>query len=325
MIAPAINPCPARPVDTPLSQAGTVHNLPLPPHLLEQRLAQSAFDITAAEEAGGGVMGAKKLTVTFREDRRAVAAKWKKAPGGGDGWNNSPRREIGVYVVQQLFLDPTDYVVPPVVIRGIPLDTYEAVEPSPSPNLADINCAYGALAAWMINTVQPEKAYDAELFARDPRYAYHFGNLNLLHYLTAHRDARANNFLISEDRYNPRVFSIDNGIAFGHTLYNFFTSHFDKILVDALPRRSIERLRALRSPDLAHLSVLAELHTDTDGILQYTPPGPNIDPDNGNRVVPGRMVQIGLTSLEIAALAERLEQLLSRIDSGELHTEWEPD
>ena len=68
-------------------------------------------------------------------------------------------------------------------------------------------------------------------------------NLNLLAYLIAHRDARSSNFLMPTDPSNPRVFSIDNGIAFGGVLYNFFTWHFDEIRTGGLPRQSIDRLR----------------------------------------------------------------------------------
>src|SRR6185436_5177529 len=99
-----------------------------------------------------------------------------------------------------------------------------------------------------------ERVFDPELFARDDRYAYHFGNLNLLHYLTDHRDSRGNNFLMCIDPANPHLFSIDNGIAFGGTLFNFFSWHYNKIRVDRLPRQSIERLRAVTRKDLDRLA-----------------------------------------------------------------------
>jgi hypothetical protein len=160
---------------------------------------------------------------------------------------------------------------------------------------------------------------DRARIARDPRYAYYFGNLNLLHYLVDHRDARMSNFLISSDPDNPQLFSIDNGISFGEKIFNFLVRNFNKIRVKALPRRSIERLRRVSRADLECLAVLAELRSDDAGVLRHVAPGPTLDPETGNRVRPG-VLQIGLTSAEIDTVAQRLEQLLRRMDRGELGT-----
>ena len=292
-------------------------NLPFSPAELERRLKTAPIVIVGAKGAGGGVMGAMKLSLLLGDDPQPLEVKWKAAPASGDGWDNSPRREIAVYEVQKLFLDPDDYLVPPAVVRGIELDVYRAVTEHPSPNIAGTRCVYGALAVWLSNATQPAHALDRELFARNPRYAYHFGNLNLLHYLVNHRDARTSNFLMSTDPDNPKVFSIDNGIAFGRTLFNFFTWHFNKIRVDRLPRQSIERLRRLTRVDLDRLGVLADLRTDAEGVLRSVPPGPNLDSNQGNRVRPG-IVQIGLTVTEIDAIAAHVQTLLTRIDRGNL-------
>jgi len=292
-------------------------NLPFSPAELERRLKTVPMVITAAEGAGGGVMGAKKLTLLLADDPRPLDAKWKEAPAGGDGWDNSPRREIGVYEAQKLFLDPDDSIIPPVVVRGLEFDVYRAVTDQPSANIDGTRCVYGALAVWLSNATQPAHAFDRARFARDARYAFHFGNLNLLHYIVNHRDARANNFLMSTDPDNPKTLSIDNGIAFGRTLFNFFTWHFNKIRVDRLPRRSIERLRQLRRADLDRLGVLAELRTDPEGVLRDVPPGANLDVNAGNRVRPGS-IQIGLTLTEIDAVAARIQKILARIDRGKL-------
>ncbi len=294
-------------------------NFPLPPAELESRLKTAPFDIVATEPAGHGVMGAKKLAIVFRDDHRhALDVKWKEAPAGGDGWNNSPRREIGVYEVQKLFLDPDDYVVPPVAVRGIEFDIYRAIRADPSANINGARCVYGALAVWLRHATTPDHAYDRALLLRNRRYAYHFGNLNLLHYLVQHRDARASNFVRSTDPDNPQVFSIDNGIAFGGTVYNVFTWHFDKIRVRSLPQQSIARLEAVSDADLQRLGVLSELRDDGEGMLRHVAPGHNLDPETGNRVRPG-VVQIGLTSREIAAVARRIRRLLGR-DRGRFST-----
>jgi hypothetical protein len=292
-------------------------SLPSPPARLLDHLRNDDFVIASVDAAGGGVMGAKRLRLVFPNDELTIDVKWKAAPDGGDGWNNSPRREIGAYAVQELFLDPDHYPVPPVVARGIALDAYRVVDGEATPNIEGTRCVFGAMAAWLENVAQPENAFDPQRFSADRRYAFHFANLNLLAYLIAHRDARSNNFLMPKDPSNPRVFSIDNGIAFGGVLYNFFTWHFDEIRTAGLPKSSIERLRRVSRETLSALGVLGELRADSGGVLRAVTPGDNLDPEAGTRVAPGR-IQFGLTVGEIDAVATRLQELLARIDAGEL-------
>lgn len=292
-------------------------NLPLPPTKLLERLQNDDFEIAGVEAAGGGVMGAKKLSLVFHKDPFSVDVKWKAAPEGGDGWNSSPRREVGAYAVQELFLDPEDYPVPPAVARGISLDAYAAVDKDAVPNIPETQCVFGGMAAWLQNVAQPDPAFDPKRFSEDARYAFHFANLNLLAYLIAHRDARSNNFLMPTDPSNPRVFSIDNGIAFGGVLYNFFTWHFDEIRTGGLPKQSIDRLRSVSRQQLSKFGVLGELEADHASVLHAVAPGPNRDPEIGMRVATGR-IQFGLTVSEIDGMATRLQDLLVRIDAGEL-------
>ncbi len=289
--------------------------LPAPAATLEGRL-QDDFTIAAEDAAGGGVMGARKLTLAFQDGFR-MEAKWKTAPAGGDGWNNSPRREVGAWAVQELFLDAADYPIPPVVARGISLDVYRIVDPAAEPNLDGTRSVFGGLAAWLQNVSQPARAFDPERFARDARYAFHFANLNLLAYLIAHRDARGSNFLMPTDPSDSRVFSIDNGIAFGGVLYNFFTWHFDELRTVGLPRQSIERLRRISRQDLTRFGILGQLAADSSGVLRAVTPGDNLDPEAGVRVAPDR-IQFGLTVGELDAMEQRRVDLLVRIDAGEI-------
>jgi len=284
---------------------------------LIDRLRSEEFAIASVDAAGGGVMGAKKLGLVFPKDGFATDVKWKAAPPGGEGWNNSPRREIGAYAVQELFLDPDDFPVPAVVARGIPLADYAVVDKDATPNIEGTRCVFGAMAAWLADVAQPENAFDPKRFSEDRRYAFHFANLNLLAYLIAHRDARSNNYLMPKDPANPRVFSIDNGIAFGGVFYNFLTWHFDEIRTAGLPRASIDRLRRVSLETLSGLGVLAELRADSAGVLRAVTPGENLAPEVGTRIAPGR-IQLGLTVAEIDAIADRLQELLARIDAGEL-------
>jgi hypothetical protein len=219
--------------------------------------------------------------------------------------------------VQKLFLDADDHVVPPVAARCIPLDVYRSVEANAEPNVEGARCVFGTLSAWLDNVKVPEKAFDAERFSRDVGYARSFANANLLAYLIAHRDARLGNFLVSTDPNNPQMFAVDNGIAFGGVLYNFFVWHFDEIRTRGLPKQSIDRLRRVTRQDLDKLGVLAQLEADAAGVLRNVEPGTNLKPEEGSRVSPGR-IQFGLTTAEIDAIEQRLRDLLARIYGGEL-------
>lgn len=296
--------------------AGPDGNIPIAAPQLLRRLQQDNFEIDEVEDTHGGIMTTAKLELDFSHPELEVDVKWKAAGSDADGWNNSPRREIGAYAVQQLFLTPDDYVVPPVVVRCIPLAAYRPVDPDAAPTIPSHPCVLGTLSAWLENVTEPEAIFQPERFRRDPRYAYHFGNLNLFAYLIAHRDRRTSNFLISTDTLNPQIFSVDNGIAFGEMLYNFFSWHFDQLAVDDLPRASIERLRRATPEDLNALGVLVELQPDETGVLRAVSPGPNADPNAGVRKV-GDGLQLGLTASEIKMVSDRRRELLDRIDRGE--------
>lgn len=294
-------------------------NIPLPAPVLVRLLQHEPFEIDEVEATEGGIMDTAKLELDFeaRQPELELDVKWKAAPAGGDGWNNSPRREIGAYAVQQLFLDPHDQVVPPVVLRCIPFDVYRPLDKDPQPTLPPHRCVLGTLSVWMHHVRMPDPVFDRARFERDPRYAYHFANVNLLGYLISHRDRRPSNFLLSTDPLNPQLYSVDNGIAFGGAMYNFLTWHFDRIAVANLPRTSIDRLRRVTPAQLAALGVLAELQPDGAGGLRAVPPGPNADPQAGVRRV-GEGIQIGLTAAEIEAIAARRRELLAAIDGGEV-------
>lgn len=219
-------------------------------------------------------------------------------------------------MAQTLFLDPDDYVVPPIAMRCIPLDVYRPVDDSPSANLPNTRCVFGTLSAWLHNVHMPKKALQRERFARDPRYAHYAGNLNLFTYLVEHRDAKASNFLISDDPARPQLFSVDNGISFGGA-YNPFTRHFDHFEVGGVPRRAIDRLRQLTLADLTRFGVLGEFRPAANGVLQPVIPSANADPTVGVRTV-NDGIQFGLTAEEIDGMAARLHALFERIDRGQL-------
>jgi hypothetical protein len=66
---------------------------------------------------------------------------------------------------------------------------------------------------------------------------------NLLTYLVEHEDGRAGNVLVSKAPEDRRVFAIDNGIAFGAIVKNWFVPNWNVIRHPAVPHLEIDRLR----------------------------------------------------------------------------------
>jgi hypothetical protein len=293
---------------------------PLPPAALETRLATDPLVILEQSGDVGGVMGVKKLRVRLGSEGEEYFVKWKRAPSGdADGWNNTPRKEIAAYEIQKWFLEPENYVVPTVVPRCIPLDVYAALAPNPTSNMKGASCVMGALVIWLDHVTVPEKLFDAERFANDPLYARHLADFNVLTYLIEHEDGRRGNFLVSEHDEERRVFSIDNGVAFGARVKNWFVPNWHKIRVPALRKETVTRLRAVGPAQLEALGVFAELRADANGVLQPVPHTKNREPEEGSRSEPG-WLQLGLDDDEIEDLEERLEELLEDIDDGDIAT-----
>jgi hypothetical protein len=201
------------------------------------------------------------------------------------------------------------------VMRCLPLDAVGAGKPS----LEGSTCVLGAMEVWLHDVHIPEKIYDPKLFGRDPVYARHMADMNLVTYLIQHSDGRSNNFLLGNDPENRRVFSIDNGISFGATVHNFFVRNWDTIRVPALRKESVERLRATSPQDFEELAVVVEMKLDADGVWRNVPETARRNPNHG-AFVGEDMLQLGLTQDEIKALVERRRDLLEKVDEGEQKT-----
>jgi hypothetical protein len=311
-------PLQSRSVETLVPPKDGADHAALPPETLERLLAYEDIGIRSETPIGEGVTGAFKDVVFFPARGVEITVKWRPVPDGdADGWNNSPRKELAAYAIQKWFLDPADYVVPTVAARCIPLDKYRKRHPEARASIAGTRCVLVVAAVWLENVRVPETLYDAKRFSEDAVYAYHLANFNLLARLIDHRDGRRGNILVSADPAKPRVFAVDNGIAFDPKMYNVFVRNWDEIRVPALPRTSIDRLRRVTGTDLERLGVLLEMRADRDGVLQHVPVGANLAPSKGSRVG-GGSIQLGLTQSEIDGVGERLRQVLERVDAGKL-------
>jgi hypothetical protein len=225
-------------------------NWPLPPSELEKRFWDQDFKIQEVKGAGGGVTGASKLKIEF-PDGKVVKVKWKAVPPlKADGWNNSPRKEIATYVMQRFVVDEDDYMIPTVAPHCLSVEEYKVIDPRPKPSVKGSSCVLGLVAIWMEDLDAPWPFFDEKLFESDPKYARFLSDMNVVLYLVDHRDGRRGNLLRSTDKSDPRVYAVDNGIAFDTFPWNMLVPNWNEIRVPWLARQTVERLRKIGRLDL---------------------------------------------------------------------------
>ena len=307
----------------PPQRAAKSPNWPMPPALdfddlnIAER-KRTEYKVEHVGSAGGGTTGAEAHTMLLLDSGEIVKFKVKATPSSLDGINNSPRKEMAAYLIQRLFLDPADFVVPTTFAHCIDADTWRAEHGGHAKlNVKGLNCALVVSALWLTDVTLPDPLYDERRFLTDPTYAYFLSNFNVFTYIVGHRDGREGNFLVSKNDALRQVFSIDNGSTFNPWGYNYFVANWDVIRVAAVRRETVDRLRKLSREDLDFLLVVSQLEVGNDGIARQVPPGQPLDEDQG-ALMRGKTIQFGLTKHEIDLVWKRIQNLIAQVDSGEL-------
>lgn len=290
-------------------------NFTLPVKEIEEKLTNEIFAVQQMRGARFENDATKRALLTFGD--LPIQVKWKKAERDGEAVNNQPRYELAAYELQKLFLAPEDYVVPPTAVRCLPMGRYPKTEPEASPTFKNTPYVFFVLQYWLENVSNKFKL-DKKRFKSDLTYARYIGNLNIFTYLVKHSDSNVGNFLISVAPSAPRIFVVDNGLAFGELVSNRGYEWRD-IKIKRLPNETIERLRKITQEDLENtLGVVAQFEV-VDGELLPTTPAQNLNGKKGVRQEDG-VIQFGLTAYEIKRVYSRLRKLLQRVDSGKIKT-----
>jgi hypothetical protein len=304
-------------VITPPSLAETVNDsVALPVSVIEARL-RGPLNVIESEQARPAIEGDRSIRVVLggAEGEPPMAARWKPVASPGQGFNNEPRYELAAYELQKLFLDECEYVVPPVVLRAMSLADYQRDRPGGQVGLRGTSSALFLLSYWL-EDVSNRDPWDRERFNSDPVYARHWANLNILTHLIDHKDANIGNLLISKHPEDPRVFSVDNDVAFKSEPSDRGDT-WKHLQVDKLPAKTVERLRQLTREDLERaLGVIAEFEI-VDGLLVPVEPTANMNQRRGLDTSKTR-AQFGLNSAEINDIMRRIERLVSGVDRGRI-------
>ena len=92
--------------------------------------------------------------------------------------------------------------------------------------------------------------------------------------------------------------------------------------VDAIPAKTIKRLKGLEGRDFEALGVVAQIELRR-GSIAYVPKTKPLNPEGGVRRQ-GRMIQLGLTTKEITDMHVQLGKLLAEIQEGEVKSSGPP-
>ena len=291
-------------------------NIHFPPDSIESMLRDREFEIL--DWADTRFSGDRTQRVALRfVDSTLMLAKWAKAPRGGRGvFNNRPRYEIAAYEFQKLFLDESEYVVPPTVARCVSVDQYPDMGHWPGATFDDTRSVLVVLQYWLWN-VTAKDIWDKSRFESDSVSARHFANLDLFTYLILHSDSNGGNVLISSVTSNPRLFAVDNGVAFSRRERSDRGARWRGLRVKSLPRKTLERLRSITREQLERrLGVVAQFRRSGDELVSETPTE-SLDPSKGFRRSVDT-VQLGLTRREIGQIWNRIRKILKKVDEGKI-------
>jgi hypothetical protein len=295
---------------------------------VERWLADPDLEIVGAALPPTGIQGARVLTLrTAGPEPIVFRAKWRAYATSSS--KNSPRRELGAYQVQKLFLDPDQFVVPPTAPHCFGLDAYRArVDGRAAATFREFPCVYGVLSYWLeeVQTLPDAGragwfhwsggALDVDLFAANPIYRDAVANLNLVTYLIGHADSHWKQFLIAKDPRVPVVYVVDNSMSFGAKKNTRVKQDWSQIRVPSLPSSSIERLRRA-GPAVDALLSVADLEQQGDSMVRART-SVSSGRFSGEAAWADGRIRIGLRPDEVAGLRARLAALLDRIDKGDL-------
>jgi len=291
-------------------------NILMPTDSIETLFRTRDFEVVQWTDARFEGDRTQRVVLQFEDETRALA-KWAVAPPRGVGvFNNQPRYECAAYELQKLFLDEPEYVVPPTVARSVSLESYRAMVPRAEATFGNTESVLIVLQYWLWN-VTADGVWDKDRFESDTLYARNFANMNLLTYLILHGDSNKGNVLISTTTSNPRLFAVDNGIAFKWREAGDRGTGWRSLRVKRLPGKTVERLRALTREELdRHLLVVAQFRLVGDQLVTVTPTEP-IHPDGGVRKN-DEVMQLGLTKAEIDHIWGRIQDVLKKVDEEKI-------
>ena len=280
---------PAEPLTHPTRLCGANEGLPAcRGAATTEDLLRGAVTILGMADTPSGMQGAKLLTLRARGRGGAVVMRAKWRAESTSDLVNEPRKELAAYAVQKLFLNESEYVVPPTAAYCFPVAEYERFDAEAKPTFAGADCVFGYASYWLegVKTVSAAREagllgkgngiWDAERFERDSEYRESIEDSNLLTYLINHGDAHGEQFVLQSRPSGIRAYVVDNSIAF-RSIKNpmlLLRQDWSRIQVPALSRSAVARLRSLTAADFARLGNISELALRDGTLVNVLPSTP---------------------------------------------------
>jgi hypothetical protein len=316
----------------PASPAGSCRE----PAEVERMLIDPELEILGSDDPPSGAQGTRVLTVASSATGSRVVFRAKWRPWSTELGFNSPRKDVAAYAVQSMLLAPHDHVVPPTRAACLDLDRVRrGIDEDASATWPPARCSAGILAYWLEGSLSLEAAHDegwlreeypldGKLFDASEPYRRSVADINLLAHLISHGDSHWQQFLVTGDPRSPRMYLVDNSIAFSSYRNSTFKNgkwDWSNIHVPRLRRASLDRMREMSDAELDRLMVVEHLRREGDRLVPGAMPGGEAgkDRDHGVRRV-GDDVQIGLDEAEITALRRRIRKLIAKVDAGQIVT-----
>lgn len=291
----------------------------MPVERLEAWLEAPQLKITRSALSATGLTAPRKIRIETAEGL-SFNAKFKPVPGDLDTFNNSPRREIAAYRLQHHFLEPDQFVVPPTVLRCLPIaDNAAVIEDLEAFDESD--CALGVVAFW-VEDISSDDVVDETDWVADPAYRDALGRLNTFTILIGHQDDIGENFYRTLDDDRPRLLSIDNGLSMGAMGANpiqLFSSSWSSAKVPSVPSDVVARLESLDAKALDDLMAVAQVERVGRSWARVEP-GPPMTPVTEGVRRTDDVIQLGLTADEVTDIHKRLAHLLGEVRKRDLET-----
>ena len=154
---------------------------------VERLLRSAPYTVVAGQDSRYQGDRTQHLLLSF-DSTTALEVKWAKAPIGGQAFNNQPRYEAAAYELQKLFLDPPNYVVPPTVLRMVPLSELVERDRYAEPTFGNAKSVLVVVQYWA-DFLTDKDVFDKKRAERDSVYARHLGDLNACN-AVVHRDSQ---------------------------------------------------------------------------------------------------------------------------------------
>ncbi len=312
-------------------------NLQLCVHGLEQRCRSShqiaellrdpKIEITAAGATPGGQQGAFLLNLRHPSGT-VFSAKWRTEEAQTLLGNFSrPRREVVAYHLQKIFLESSDYVIPPTVSHCFPIDQYRKfVEKAVEPTWKEIPCVFGFLSFWLpdVETVAKDdestfiqpRLFSEERFENDVTYARAVSALNIITFAAEHGDSHARQFVVAEKPFH--VWSVDHSISLTAVKnpMALLREDWSKMKVPQLPADMAARIAQLKRSDIDRLGLIEVLREEGNGLIaEAAPPAPHEDIAIVHK---NHKVYVGTTMAERDLIWGKVQDLQADLSSGEL-------